>query len=94
MTTRQQQQGGETAVIRAPQDGSEVGVVALAGPEEVRAALDANVAATRACRELPAYERAACGGCLPTEGHPAGSLPRQNPELGDLAATVMERLGQ
>src|SRR3989442_12091158 len=59
MTTRQQQQGGETAVIRAPQDGSEVGVVALAGPEEVRAALDANVAATGACRELPAYERAA-----------------------------------
>ena len=59
MTTRQKQQGGETAVIRAPQDGSEVGVVALAGPEEVRAALDANVAATRACRELPAYERAA-----------------------------------
>src|SRR5207247_7470426 len=59
MTTRQKQLGGESAVIRAPQDGSEVGVVALAGPEEVRAALDANVAATRACRELPAYERAA-----------------------------------
>ncbi|OLC44994.1 MAG: aldehyde dehydrogenase [Gemmatimonadetes bacterium 13_1_40CM_4_65_7] len=59
MTTRQKQQGRETAVIRAPQDGSEVGVVALAGPEEVRAALDANVAATSACRELPAYERAA-----------------------------------
>ncbi len=54
MTTRQRQQERETAVIRAPQDGSEVGVVALAGPEEVRAALDANVAATRACRELPA----------------------------------------
>lgn len=30
----------------------------LAGPEEVRAALDANVAAARACREMPAYERA------------------------------------
>jgi acyl-CoA reductase-like NAD-dependent aldehyde dehydrogenase len=38
---------------------SDVGVVHLAGPEEVRAALDANVAAARACRELPAYERAA-----------------------------------
>jgi glyceraldehyde-3-phosphate dehydrogenase (NADP+) len=34
-------------------------VVSLAGPEEVRAALDANVAATRACRDLPAYARAA-----------------------------------
>jgi glyceraldehyde-3-phosphate dehydrogenase (NADP+) len=48
----------ETAVIRAPHDGSEVGVCTLAGPEEVRAALDANVAAARACREMPAYERA------------------------------------
>ena len=49
----------ESAVIRAPHDGSEVGVVALAGPEEVRAALDANVAATRAARAMPAYARAA-----------------------------------
>src|SRR5438552_7810068 len=59
MTTKQQQKERETAVIRAPQDGSEVGVVALAGPEEVRAALDANVAVARACREMPAYARAA-----------------------------------
>jgi len=59
MTTKQQQKKRETAVIRAPQDGSEVGVVALAGPEDVRAALDANVAAARACREMPAYARAA-----------------------------------
>jgi len=49
----------ETAVVRAPHDGSEVGVYPLAGPEEVRAALDANVAAARACRDMPAYERAA-----------------------------------
>jgi glyceraldehyde-3-phosphate dehydrogenase (NADP+) len=49
----------ETAVIRAPQDGSEVGVCTLATPADVRAALDASVAAARACRELPAYERAA-----------------------------------
>jgi acyl-CoA reductase-like NAD-dependent aldehyde dehydrogenase len=48
----------ETSVIRAPHDGSEVGVCILAGPDEVRAALDANVAAARACREMPAYERA------------------------------------
>jgi len=59
MTTQQKQSERETAVIRAPQDGSEVGVVALAGPEEVRAALDANVAAARAARAMPAYARAA-----------------------------------
>jgi len=59
MTTTQRQKERETAVIRAPHDGSEVGVVALAGPEDVRAALDANVAAARACREMPAYARAA-----------------------------------
>ena len=59
MTTKQHQQERETAVIRAPHDGSEVGVVSLAGPEEVRAAIDANVAAAPACRALPAYERAA-----------------------------------
>lgn len=57
MTTKQKER--ETAVIRAPHDGSEVGVVSLAGPEEVRGALDANVAAARACRTMPAYERAA-----------------------------------
>ena len=49
----------EVSVIRAPHDGSVVGEVALAGPAEVRAALDANVAAAKACREMPAYERAA-----------------------------------
>jgi len=59
MTTKQQQKERETAVIRAPHDGSEVGVVALAGPEEVRAALDANVAAAKPSREMPSYERAA-----------------------------------
>ena len=59
MTTKQRQQERETAVIRAPHDGSEVGVVALAGPEEVRAALDANVAAAKAAREMPSYARAA-----------------------------------
>jgi glyceraldehyde-3-phosphate dehydrogenase (NADP+) len=59
MTTRQKGKERETSVIRAPHDGSEVGVVSLAGPEEVRVALDANVAATTACRALPAYQRAA-----------------------------------
>ena len=59
MATTQRQKERETAVIRAPHDGSEVGVVTLAGPEDVRAALDANVAVARACREMPAYARAA-----------------------------------
>ena len=60
MTTRAtDSRGRESTVIRAPHDGSEVGVCALAGPEEVRAALDASVAAARACRDMPAYERAA-----------------------------------
>ncbi len=49
----------DALVIRSPQDGTEVGVVPLAGPAEVRAALDANAAAARACRELPAHRRAA-----------------------------------
>jgi glyceraldehyde-3-phosphate dehydrogenase (NADP+) len=48
-----------TTLIRAPHDDSEVGAVTLAGPTEVRAALDANVAVARACREMPAYARAA-----------------------------------
>ena len=59
MTTKSREKERETSVIRAPHDGSEVGVVSLAGPEDVRAALDANVQATRACRELPAHARAA-----------------------------------
>ncbi|MGH7754612.1 MAG: aldehyde dehydrogenase family protein, partial [Gemmatimonadales bacterium] len=50
----------ETSVVRAPHDGSEVGVYALAQPEDVRAALDANVQAGPACRKLAAYERANC----------------------------------
>ena len=61
MTTKKQTEpaGRETSVIRAPHDGSEVGVVSLAGPDDVRAALDANVAAARACRDMPAHLRAA-----------------------------------
>ena len=59
MTTKQQGKERETSVIRSPEGGSEVGVVSLASPEDVRAALDANVAAARACRTMPAYERAA-----------------------------------
>src|SRR6266516_1749367 len=50
MTTKQKQQERETAVIRAPHDGSEV---------DVRAALDASVATARAARDMPAHARAA-----------------------------------
>ena len=49
----------EAAVIRAPHDGSDVGVVRLASPDDVRAALDAAVRAGAACRNMPAHERAA-----------------------------------
>src|SRR5437899_7489755 len=59
MTTTQRQKDRETAVSGVRHDGSEVGAITLAGPEDVRAALDANVAAARACREMPAYARAA-----------------------------------
>jgi acyl-CoA reductase-like NAD-dependent aldehyde dehydrogenase len=52
--------GRDSAVVRAPHDGSEVGVYHLAGPAEVRAALDGTVAAAKAARDMPSYERAAC----------------------------------
>ena len=58
--TQQTQGSADSAVVRAPHDGSEVGVYHLAGPAEVRAALDDNVAAAKAARDMPAYERAAC----------------------------------
>lgn len=48
-----------STLIRAPQDNSEVGAIKLAGPDEVRAALDANVATARAAREMPSHARAA-----------------------------------
>ncbi len=51
---------GRTATIRSPWDGAEVGVHPLASPEEMDAAVAANLAAAESCRSLPAYERAAC----------------------------------
>jgi len=56
MTTKKMER--EASVIRAPSDGSEVGVCHLANPEDVRAALDANARASEACRKMPAHERA------------------------------------
>jgi glyceraldehyde-3-phosphate dehydrogenase (NADP+) len=52
--------GVGTAIIRAPWDGAEVGVHPLAGPADMDAAVEANLAAAEACRAVPAYERAAC----------------------------------
>ena len=48
------------ATIRSPYDGSEVGTHPLASPDDMDAAVAANVAAAESCRHLPAYERAAC----------------------------------
>lgn len=49
-----------TATIRAPYDGAEVGIHPLAAAADMDAAVAANLAASDACRRLPAYERAAC----------------------------------
>jgi len=57
MTTKNMER--ETSVIRAPSDGSEVGVCNLANPEHVRAAIDANMRVTDAARKMPSHERAA-----------------------------------
>ncbi|HEY6785321.1 MAG TPA: aldehyde dehydrogenase family protein, partial [Gemmatimonadales bacterium] len=57
MTTKKMER--ETSVIRAPSDGSEVGVCHLANPEDVRAALDANERVSDAARKIPSHERAA-----------------------------------
>ncbi len=48
------------ATIRAPWDGNVVGTHALATAEEMDASIAANAAAAEACRNFPAYERAAC----------------------------------
>ncbi len=55
-----ERRGGAPATIRSPYDGSEVGVHALASPDDMDAAVASNVAAAETCRRLPAYERAAC----------------------------------
>ncbi len=50
----------QTAVVRAPWDGAEVGRHPLGSAADVDAAVAANVAAAEACRRMPAFERAAC----------------------------------
>ncbi|HYK10892.1 MAG TPA: aldehyde dehydrogenase family protein [Gemmatimonadales bacterium] len=57
MTTKSRER--ETSVIRAPSDGSEVGVCNLANPEDVHAAIDANVRVSDAARKMPSHQRAA-----------------------------------
>jgi len=56
----EQRAGSRSATIRAPWDGAEVGIHPLAAPEDMDAAIAANVAAAETCRHMPAYERAAC----------------------------------
>jgi glyceraldehyde-3-phosphate dehydrogenase (NADP+) len=50
----------QSATIRAPYDGSEVGIHPLGSADHIDAAVTANVAAAEACRAMPAYQRAAC----------------------------------
>ena len=56
----QRRAGAATATIRAPYDGTEVGIHPLASPAEMDEAVAANLTAADACRRMPAYERAAC----------------------------------
>ena len=60
MILNESRRGTRSATIRAPWDGAEVGIHPLAGPEDMDAAISANVTAADACRSMPAYERAAC----------------------------------
>ena len=50
----------QTASIRAPWDGAEVGRHPLGSAADMDAAITANVAAAEACRKMAAFERAAC----------------------------------
>ncbi|HEY2804793.1 MAG TPA: aldehyde dehydrogenase family protein [Gemmatimonadales bacterium] len=52
--------GQQTATIRAPWDGAEVGIHPLGSADDIQDAVSANVESAAACRKLPAYERAAC----------------------------------
>jgi len=50
----------QTAVIRAPWDGAEVGRHPLGSAADMEAAVAANVAAAEPCRRMSAFDRAAC----------------------------------
>ncbi len=59
-TENERRAAAPTAAVRSPYDGAEVGTYPLASPDDLDAAITANVAAADECRHLPAYERAAC----------------------------------
>jgi glyceraldehyde-3-phosphate dehydrogenase (NADP+) len=69
-----------SATIRSPYDGSEAGIHPLATPEDMDAAVAANVEAAAACRTMPAYERAACLSRI------AEGLERRRDEFAQLLA--------
>jgi glyceraldehyde-3-phosphate dehydrogenase (NADP+) len=50
----------KTTIIRAPWDGSEVGLCPLGTVGDMDDAVVSNLAAAETCRRMPAYERAAC----------------------------------
>jgi acyl-CoA reductase-like NAD-dependent aldehyde dehydrogenase len=56
----QRRSAPQTATIRAPWDGTEVGRHPLASAADLDAAVASNVAAAEACRRMSAFERAAC----------------------------------
>lgn len=56
----EQRTSPETAAIRAPWDGAEVGRHPLGSAADMDAAVAANVAAAEPCRRMSAFERAAC----------------------------------
>jgi glyceraldehyde-3-phosphate dehydrogenase (NADP+) len=56
----ERRQAAASATIRAPWDGAEVGIHPSGSAEDIDAAVAANVAASEACRTMPAWERAAC----------------------------------
>jgi acyl-CoA reductase-like NAD-dependent aldehyde dehydrogenase len=49
--------GGPTAEIKSPYDGSRVGVVTLAGPQQIEQAIDSSVRAFKATKRSPAFAR-------------------------------------
>jgi acyl-CoA reductase-like NAD-dependent aldehyde dehydrogenase len=48
---------GATAEIKSPYDGSRVGVVTLAGPQQIEQAIESSVRAFKAAKEMPTFAR-------------------------------------
>lgn len=60
MTISGERQSGQSATIRSPWDGAEIGIHALATADDMAAAITAADDAAALCRAMPAFERAAC----------------------------------